>query len=106
MEITGKLIKKLEVESGVSKAGNEWKKQAFVLETDNEYNNQVCITAFADKVKELDRLNVGDNVKISCNIYSREYKGKYYNQIDGYWFAKTGETTNAEEFVTTDDLPF
>ena len=33
MEITGKIIQVLPEVGGVSKAGNEWKKQEYVLET-------------------------------------------------------------------------
>jgi len=46
-------------------------------------------------------------VSIRCNVYSREYKGKYYHNIDGYWFTQKAEN---EDFVTSDsnenDLPF
>ena len=89
MEITGKLIKKLDLEQGTSKNGKEWKKQSFIVETINEYNKDVCISAFGeDKIKQLNKLNIGDKVSILCNIYSREYKGRWYNQIDGYFFAQ------------------
>ena len=30
MEITGKIISKLDLQSGTSKAGNQWKKQEYV----------------------------------------------------------------------------
>jgi hypothetical protein len=33
MEVTGKLVKKLELETGISKAGKEWKKQSIVIDT-------------------------------------------------------------------------
>ena len=33
-------------------------------------------------------------VNIKCNVYSREYKGKYYHNIDGYWFSN--QTNNPE----------
>jgi hypothetical protein len=33
MEITGKIIQKLELQQGTSKAGNAWSKQEYVLET-------------------------------------------------------------------------
>ena len=32
MEITGKLIKKFDIESGISKAGKEWNKQSILIE--------------------------------------------------------------------------
>ncbi len=109
MEIKGKLIKILDAEGGTSKNGNPWQKQSIVIETDAEFNNQICISAFGEeKIKNMNKLSVGDDVTILCNIYSREYNGKYYNSIDGYWFAKQGEGSKATDFVTTDDneMPF
>ena len=109
MQIEGKLIKILESEGGTSKNGKAWSKQSCIIETDNKYNNQVCITAFGDdKINDLNKLKIGENVAIDCNVYSREYNGKYYNQIDGWKFAKHENYTNANDFVTTDDndMPF
>tara|TARA_Y100000593_G_scaffold93428_1_gene188260 strand:+ start:462 stop:791 length:330 start_codon:yes stop_codon:yes gene_type:complete len=109
MEINGKLIKVLDAEAGTSKSGKPWQRQSIVVETDNEFNNQVCISAFGeDKINNMNKLSVGDNVTILCNVYSREYKGKYYHNIDGYWFSKQGEGSKATDFVTTDDneMPF
>ena len=48
----------------------------------------------------MNKLNVGDMVTISVNVYSREYNGKYYNQIDGWWF--TNQSNEAE--INTDDF--
>lgn len=113
MEIKGKLVRKLEQEAGTSKAGKSWVTQTCLVETENEFNNLVAIKCFGeDKIKQMNKLREGDMVMIKCNVYSREYKGKYYNQIDGYWFVNQNElpTDNREEFVTTDDddnnLPF
>jgi len=111
MEITGKLIKKLDLEQGTSKNGKEWKKQSFIVETNNEYNKDVCINAFGqDKINQLDKLNVGDKVSILCNIYSREYNGRWYNQIDGYFFASQELNKTEKAFINQEennnDLPF
>tara|TARA_R100000426_G_scaffold87305_1_gene71295 strand:+ start:749 stop:1072 length:324 start_codon:yes stop_codon:yes gene_type:complete len=107
MQVEGKLIKILKIEKGSSKNGAEWIKQCCVVETDNKYNNQVCITAFGeDNVNNLNKLQEGQNVQIWCNVYSREYNGKYYNQIDGWRFSKSGNNTNTEDFITSDDMPF
>ena len=42
----------------------------------------------------------------SGKVYSREYNGKYYNQIDGWRFSKSGNNTDTEDFMTSDDMPF
>ena len=61
-------------------------------------------------LKDLDKLSVGDEVLIKCNVSSREYNGKYFHNIDGYWFVKkTPETAMPDESVESfesDGLPF
>ena len=107
MEVRGKLVKILDLEKGTSKAGKEWQKQTVVVETDNEFNNLTAISAFGeDKIKHLNKLDVGMTVAILCNVYSREYKGKYYHNIDGYHFTQQSESVETEDFVTSDDTPF
>jgi hypothetical protein len=108
MQIEGKLIKILDAEGGTSKSGKAWIKQSCIVETDSEYNNQVCISAFGeDKVENLNKLKEGENVQIWCNVYSREYNGKYYNQIDGWRFSKSGSDFKPQDMITSDnDMPF
>ena len=117
MEITGKLMRKLDMESGISKAGKEWRKQSIIIEQNTEYNKEVCISAFGeDKIKSINDLEIGETVSILCNVYSREYKGRWYNQIDGYWFARKGEdkentgiSSRVEEegvVIKNEDMPF
>ena len=59
MEVTGKLVKKLATESGVSKSGKEWKKQSIVIDTGGEFNNEVCISALGDKMDSMNKLEIG-----------------------------------------------
>ena len=108
MEVKGKLIKKLQAEAGTTKAGKTWESQTCLVDTGEKFNNIVAIRSFGEKVKQMNKLRDGDMVLISCNVYSREYKGKYYNQIDGWWFVNQNEdpTDNRDEFVTVDDSPF
>ena len=107
MQIEGKLIKILEAESGTSKSGKAWSKQSCLVETDEKYNNIVCVTAFGDdNINNLNKLKVNENVQIWCNVYSREYNGRYFNQIDGWRFSKSGNDKPTESFIASDDMPF
>ena len=108
MEVKGKLVKKLDIESGISKSEKVWKKQTVVIDTGGEFNNEIAVSAFGDeKLKSLDKLEVGMEVKILCNVYSREYNGRYFHNIDGYWFVKTTpETAIPAAPAESDDLPF
>ena len=103
MKITGKLVKKLQVEAGTSKAGKSWEKQSILVEqSGTEYNKEVVISFFGDKVKSLRDIEEGSQVNVSINLSSREYNGKYYHNIDGWFIAKL-----EDESVTEDEnLPF
>ncbi len=86
MEVNGKLVKILDLKEGISKSGKHWQKQSVVIDTGGEFNNLIAVSAFGDKVDKLNRLELGMDVAILCNVYSREYQGKYYHNIDGYHF--------------------
>tara|TARA_R100000664_G_scaffold10153_2_gene16826 strand:- start:61 stop:372 length:312 start_codon:yes stop_codon:yes gene_type:complete len=103
MQITGKLVQKLEVEKGVSKSGKAWEKQAILVEQNTEYNKAVVISFFGKNVKSLKDIPEGSEVNVSINLSSREYNGKYYHNIDGWFIAKLGEETVGS---ANDDMPF
>ena len=105
MEVRGKLVQMLDLETGTSKAGKDWQKQSAVIDTGEEFNNIVCVNAFGDKVDKLNKLQEGMTVAILCNVYSREYKGRYYHNIDGYHFTNQSDA-ESDEFMTSDNTPF
>ena len=102
MNVIGKLIKKLERETGVSKTGKTWKKQDILVEQNVEHNKEVVITFFGDKIKSIRDIEVGSDVNVSVNLSSREFNGKYYHNINGWFIAKEGQETVG----ATDDSPF
>ena len=106
MEVKGTVLRKLELETGISKAGKEWKKQSIVIDTGNDFNNEVCISAFGDKVEKMNNLKVGMQVSILCNVYSREYNGRYYHNIDGYFFTNQSNKSSEKIQNGEEDMPF
>lgn len=84
IQVKGKIQRILKPESGVSRAGNEWKKQEFVIETDEQFPKKVCFTLFNDKNSLLEKLNEGDEVEVSFNVESREFNGKWYHNINAW----------------------
>lgn len=81
MEIQGKIIKTLPIQSGMSKStGKKWMVQNYVLETKEQYPKQICIEVFGDKICELD-LQMGVEYQFSIDIDAREYKGRWYNKV-------------------------
>lgn len=84
MEVTGNLIKKLDIQKGISKAGKEWQKMSFVIETDSKYNNQICFDLFGEeKIAMLDQ-EIGSELKVYFNLSSREFNGRYYTQAQAW----------------------
>lgn len=105
MQIIGKLIKKFDSEKGVSKSGKSWEKMSILIEqAGTEYNKEVVISFFGDKIKSLRDIEVGSEVSVSINLSSREYNGRYYHNIDGWFIAKMGEETVASNHES--DMPF
>ena len=94
MEVVGRIILKLPLQSGVSQAGNNWKKQEYVLETEDSYPKKVHFDFFGDKADQFP-LNVGDRVRLSFDIESREYNGRWYTSIRG-WKAEAAAAAAAE----------
>ena len=104
LSIKGKIVKKLEVESGVSKAGKDWKKQSFILNTNKEFNPEICFQVFGEeKIQMLTDYNEGDEIEVSFNLSSREYNDKYYHNIDAWRIEKI--IVNDEEEILLDNLP-
>ena len=83
MEITGKIIAKLQPQSGVSKNGNNWSKQEYVLETQESFPKKVHFDFFGERANQYN-LEVGQMVKLSFDIESREYNGRWYTSIRGW----------------------
>lgn len=84
MEITGKIIAVLPVQGGISKAGNEWKKQEYVLETHDQYPKKVCFQIFgADRIEQA-AIQPGEELTVSFDIDSREYQGRWFTNINAW----------------------
>lgn len=96
LELEGTLRHKLASQQGTSARG-AWAKQEFILEfPDGNFTAQACFTAFGqDKVAELDKYQIGDRIKISFNIRSREYNGRWYNDLQIWRIAPAGQPAAA-----------
>lgn len=83
MEIEGKIILDLGLQSGVSKAGNQWKKKEWVLETFGQYPRKVKFHVFGDRVDTLD-IQVGNSYTLSVDLESREFNERWYTDVNCY----------------------
>lgn len=112
LSIKGKITKVLEIDTGTSKAGKDWQKSGFVIDTGKEYNPDVCFSLFGnDKIDMINAYDVGQEVVVSFNVSSREFNGKYYHNLDA-WRIQLATTTVSKGGIVDnapagdDDLPF
>jgi hypothetical protein len=124
MEISGKIIQVLALETGSGKNG-QWKKQSFILETAGTYPKKVNIALWGDKIDQ-SPLDQGTDVKVQFDVESREYNGRWYTECKAWKveradaagagsapsFNQGGSNTfppannNYENFSDEDKLPF
>ena len=91
MELEGRIARKLNVQTGTSARGS-WAKQEFIFEyQEGNFPSQVCMNVWGDdKVKELEKYQVGDKVKVSFNLNSREYNGRWYTDVRAWRIEPAG----------------
>ncbi len=106
LELEGTIRTKMAVQQGTSSRG-AWAKQEFILEfPDGNFTSQACFTAWGqDKVQELAKYQVGDRVKVSFNLKSREYNGRWYNDLQIWRVAPAGTSAPAAAEETQAPVP-
>src|SRR6476619_6807525 len=105
MELKGKVIQILQVQTGMGKKG-QWKKQEFILETQSQYPKKVCLSAWGDKIDQYN-LTVGDVVTVAVDLESREYNGRWYTEARAWKVDKSGSASaQSSNDVPLGDEPF
>ena len=84
LRVIGKVVKKLEVVKGISKAGKEWQKAGFVLEIPGEWPKNVAFDLFGEKVKILYLIKENQEVEVFFNLESREWNEKYFTNVQAW----------------------
>ncbi len=84
----------MDVQSGRSARG-DWAKQEFLVEfQEGKFPTTAVFTAWGqDKVSELDKYSVGDQVKVTFNISSREYQGRWYTDLRMWRISEAGSAS-------------
>lgn len=104
MEITGKIIAVLPEQGGISKTGNEWKKQEYVLETHDQYPKKVCFQLFgADRIAQA-AIQPGEELTVSFDIDSREYQGRWFTNINAWKVERAGAAPSAPDMMTPENF--
>ncbi len=98
LELEGRIARKLNVQTGTSARG-AWAKQEFIFEyQEGNFPTQLCMNVWGDeKVKDLEKYQVGDKVKVSFNLSSREYNGRWYTDVRAWRIEPAGAAAPSHE---------
>lgn len=121
MELTAKLFKIMSPLSGEGRNGT-WKKQEFVVETDEQYPKKVMFSIWNEKAT-ISNLPMGSTIKVFFDVESREYNERWFTDLRVWKIESNNSSTapsheNIPDFSSTnippappaedldDDLPF
>jgi hypothetical protein len=108
IQVKGTVIQILKPESGVSKAGKDWKKQEFVIETNEQFPKKVCFTLFGDKIALIDGFTEGTEVEVFFSVESRDFNGKWFHNINAWKIEAAGAVSAAKSYppeFSSSDIP-
>lgn len=95
MEITAIYKGHSDVTEGVSQGtGNAWRKVTAIFETTGDYPKNVAFTAMNSTCEQVMQLQVGKLYRISFDLSSREYNGKWYTDAKAWAFNEPNAADN------------
>lgn len=102
MEIRGRIIQILPLASGVSRTGNNWRKQEYVLETFDQYPRKVIFNFFNNTIDQYP-LQMGEDIILSFDLESRSYVGRdgverWSTDVRGWKVEKADAQVNAPQY--------
>ncbi|MBB6276205.1 DUF3127 domain-containing protein [Porphyromonas circumdentaria] len=80
MEIQGRIIFVAPEVGGTSKAGNQWRKQEYVLETLGQYPKKICFSLWGDRIDQFN-IQEGEDLTVQIDLESREFNGRWYTEV-------------------------
>ena len=87
MEITAIYKGHSQVTEGVAQGtGNAWRKVTAIFETTGDYPKNVAFTAMNSNCEQVMQLQAGKLYRISFDLSSREYNGKWYTDAKAWAF--------------------
>ncbi|HPT52464.1 MAG TPA: DUF3127 domain-containing protein [Bacteroidales bacterium] len=91
LKIEGRLIQKLALQTGNGKNG-EWRKQEFVIETDDAFPKKICANLWSDRISQLDPIAINEKIAVYFNLESREFNGKWYTDVRAWRIEKAAQS--------------
>ena len=96
MEVTGILVKQLDVREGVSKRnGLPWKIGEYLVEIPGQYPRHIAFRVSDGQVGRLARFDslIGKMVTVSFDIDAHDHEGRWFNEINAWGIMEYINTT-------------
>ncbi len=91
LEIEGNVIFILPEQSGTSQAGKTWRKQSFVIETQEQYPKKIIFNVWGENVDSVKQLSTGTKVKVNFRAESRQFNDRWYTDLTAWKITKVIE---------------
>ena len=104
--VEGRIIQKLDVESGQSARG-PWQKQNFIIETvDSQFPRKICIGLWTNQIPILQSFQIGDMIRAYINIESREFNGRWYTDIRAWKLENPALVAMPQQGMPQQGMPY
>lgn len=117
MEIKGKIIANLGIQTGTSKAGKSWSKATIVVEYgEGQYPKRVALDNLK-QAEEFAKLPIGAEGEFHFEVESREYNGRWFTSVNCWKWVMAQTTQESTQPIQqppiqtphdtkSEDLPF
>ena len=84
--------------------GSGFNVREFVITTEaDKYPQDICLQCVKEKVEMVNKLKVGDSVKVSFNLRGREYQDRYFVNLNAWKIEASSKSS--DESGTSDSTP-
>jgi len=114
MSISYEAVGRIIALTPTQRISDKMEKRLLVIETSEQYPQQLPFEAINAACSKLDGLKVGQQVEVHFNLRGREWQGKYYPSLNLWKVEPTEQTPDKvtenpkqeQRAETSDDLPF
>ena len=83
-----------------------FKKRELVITTEGDYPQDIKLEVVKDKCDLLDKLSLGQTIKVGFNVRGNEYNGKYYVNLQAWKIEAVGSAPQQSQADSGDEIDF
>ena len=72
-------------------------KRDFVVTTNEQYPQDIKLSALKERVEQLNGLGEGDNILVKFDLRGREYNGNYYVDLNAWRIERDGAGSSSDQ---------